>query len=145
MGVGDDTFVKLMSSCRSAQETLDKIDREFKLGYHKAAKMAEIARWAQMWAVTNLDHDLLKSIFIRPFSYLQEAINAAIAEKGDERIMFLMNASLTVPKIRKRLVLRTRKYIHASTWEKGIIPEDFTKSSIPEDFEIQLSKVYSRT
>jgi len=122
MGVGSDTFVKLMSSCRSPQETLDKIDKEYKLGYHKAAKMAEIARWAHMWAVTKLDDELLNSIFIKPFHTLQEAIDAATAEKGEEKILFMMNASLTVPKLRKRLIHRTRKFIHASSWKKGVSP-----------------------
>jgi nickel-dependent lactate racemase len=116
MGVGSDTFVKLLSSCQTPQDTLDKIDKEFKLGYHKAAKMAEIARWAQMWAVTSLPDDLMESIFIRPFHTLQDAIDAAIAEKGEEKILFLMNASLTVPKRRKLLVYRPKKFIHASRW-----------------------------
>ena len=117
MGVGSETFVKLLSSCRTPQDTLDKIDKEFKLGYHKAAKMAEIARWAQMWAVTSLDDDLLKSVFITPFKTIQDAIDAAIAEKGSERILFLMNASLTVPKLRKTLVYRSRKTVYSTAWE----------------------------
>ncbi|OGC43921.1 general glycosylation pathway protein [candidate division WOR-3 bacterium RBG_13_43_14] len=117
MGIGSETFVKLLSSCRTPQDTLDKIDKEFKLGYHKAAKMAEIARWAQMWAVTSLDDDLLNSIFLKPFKTIQEAINTAIAEKGDEKILFLMNASLTVPKLRRTLVYRSRKSVYSTIWE----------------------------
>jgi len=116
MGIGGETFVQLLSSCRTPQDTLDKIDREFKLGYHKAAKIAEIARWAQIWTVTSLDEELLRSIFMTPFKSLQEAIDAAIRQKGEERILFLMNASLTVPKRRKILVYRPRKFIHASRW-----------------------------
>lgn len=128
MGVGGETFVKLLSSCRSPQDTLDKIDKEFKLGYHKAAKIAEIARWAQMWAVTSLDDELLKSIFIRPFHSLQEAIDRAIEQKGEEKIIFLMNASLSVPKRRKLLVYRPRKFIHASRWGAEVPMSSFIRS-----------------
>lgn len=143
MGIGSDTFVKLLSSCRTPQETLDKIDKEFKLGYHKAAKMAEISRWAQMWAVTSLDPDLLKSIFIRPFASLQEAIDAAIAEKGEERILFLLNASLTVPKLRKRLVYRPKRFIHASKWEKGMPAVRYKAPAVEETIEDFYHYIYS--
>ncbi len=143
MGVGSDTFIKLLSSCRSPQETLDKIDKEFKLGYHKAAKMAEIARWAQMWAVTSLDGDMLRSVFIRPFNTLQEAIDTAIAEKGEEKILFLMNASLTVPKLRKRLVYRPKKFIYASRWEKGMPAARYRESEIEEAIEDAYYHIYS--
>jgi nickel-dependent lactate racemase len=143
MGIGSDTFVKLLSSCRTPQETLDKIDKEFKLGYHKAAKMAEISRWAQMWAVTSLDADLLKSIFIRPCASLQEAIDAAIAEKGEEKILFLMNASLTVPKLRKRLIYRPKRFIHASKWEKGMPAARYNAAEIEEVVEESYFHIYS--
>lgn len=143
MGVGSDTFIKLLSSCRSPQETLDKIDKEFKLGYHKAAKMAEIARWAQMWAVTSLDAELLESVFIRPFHTLQEAIDTAISIKGEERILFLMNASLTVPKIRKRLVHRPKKFIHASRWEKGVPSTQYNAAELPKEIEESIYHIYT--
>jgi len=143
MGVGSDTFIKLLSSCHSPQETLDKIDKEFKLGYHKAAKMAEIARWAQMWAVTSLEDKLLESIFIRPFHTLQEAIDAAIVEKGEERILFLMNASLTVPKVRKRLVYRPKKFIYASRWEKGIPATRYKAAELPKEIEESVYHMYT--
>ena len=142
MGIGSDTFVKLLSSCRTPQETLDKIDKEFKLGYHKAAKMAEISRWAQMWAVTSLDPDLLESVFIRPFASLQQAIDAAIAEKGEERILFLLNASLTVPKLRKRLVYRPKRFIYASKWEKGVPAVRYKAPKVEEAIEDSYHHIY---
>jgi nickel-dependent lactate racemase len=143
MGVGSDTFVKLLSSCHTPQDTLDKIDKEFKLGYHKAAKMAEIARWAQMWAVTSLDDDLMKSIFIRPFHTLQAAIDAAIAEKGEEKILFLMNASLSVPKRRKMLVYRPRKFIHASRWGAEVPLSSYARSDAGSEVPNPLAYIYS--
>jgi nickel-dependent lactate racemase len=118
-GIGHDTFVKLLSGARDPQDALDKIEQRYVLGYHKAAKMAEIARWAQMWAVTSIDRELMKSIFIRPFRTVQEALDAAVDEKGREKILFMMAASMTVPTLRKRLVLRPRHFIHVSNLEIG--------------------------
>lgn len=98
MGVGDDSFVKLLSSASSPADALKRIEQKFVLGYHKAAKMAEVGLWAQTWAVTDLDPQLLESIFIRPYSSLQTAVDAALAEKGkDAKVLVLLDGSLTIP------------------------------------------------
>ena len=97
-GIGERTFFDLLSSCDTPEATLAKIDEEFKLGYHKAAKMAEINTIAQVWGVTDLADDDLRNIFITPFNSVQEAVNAAIEEKGkDAKVLFLMDGSITVP------------------------------------------------
>ena len=119
-GVGHDTFVKLLSSARNPQDALDKIEQKYVLGYHKAAKMAEIARWAEMWAVTSIDPELMKSIFIRPFQSIQRALDQAIAKKGREKILFMMAASMTVPRLRKRLVMRPKRFIHGAPDTKSV-------------------------
>lgn len=98
-GVGEEAFVKLLNSCSTAEEALERIDKGYKLGYHKAAKMAEIALWAEMWAYSGLDPDTLKSVFIRPFPSLQGAVDEALAIKGPTEILFLMAASMTVPRV----------------------------------------------
>ena len=99
-GVGEEAFVKLLSSADTPEAVMKKIDEGYKLGYHKAAKMAEIAMWADMWAVSELDPDVLRSIFIEPYPTLQEAIDEAVARKGeDAKVLFLMAASMTVPRV----------------------------------------------
>ena len=80
-------------------EALEKIEEGYRLGYHKAAKMAEIATWAEMWAVTDLDPEILRSVFLRPFPTVQEAVDEALAVKGPTGVLFLMSASMTVPRV----------------------------------------------
>jgi len=100
MGVGGESFVNLLRSADSPRDALDRIEKKYVLGWHKAAKMAEIALWAQIWGVTDLDPELLESIFIRPFASLQEAVDAALAEKGrDAEILVLLDGSLTIPSV----------------------------------------------
>jgi nickel-dependent lactate racemase len=99
-GVGHDTFVKLMSAASSPQEALEVIDKEYRVGYHKAAKIAEIAMWAEMWAVTDLDSQILQSVFIRSVDTIQDAIDEALESKGpDAKILFMLDGSITVPMI----------------------------------------------
>ncbi len=97
-GIGGKAFADLLGSCDTPQEVLDTIETGYKLGYHKAAKMAEIGLWAEMWGVTDIPDDEIEKLFIRPFHSLQEALDAALEQKGaDADVMFLMDGSLTVP------------------------------------------------
>lgn len=97
-GIGEESFVRLLSSADSPQDALDRIEKKYVIGYHKAAKMAEVGLWAQMWAVTDLDPELLKKVFIRPFPSIQEAVDTALEEKGkDAKVLILLDGSLTIP------------------------------------------------
>jgi len=97
-GIGGKAFADLLGSCDTPKAALDKIERGYVLGYHKAAKMAEIGLWAQMWGVTDVEPDVISKLFIKPFSDLQTAVDQALEEKGkDASVLFLMDGGLTVP------------------------------------------------
>lgn len=90
-GIGEEGFFKLMSSANCAQAVLDKIKCEYKLGYHKAAKMAEINLWAQSWAVSDLSDEQMKSVHLKPYHDLVKALEDAIAEKGKDATLSLIH------------------------------------------------------
>lgn len=98
MGIGDKSFIELLSSCNSPTDVFDRIKESYQFGAHKAAKLAEINLWAEMYGVTGLTDDVLKSVFIKPFPSLQDAIDSALKKKGEQaKILFLLDGSLTVP------------------------------------------------
>ncbi|MGM0642527.1 MAG: nickel-dependent lactate racemase [Thermodesulfobacteriota bacterium] len=102
-GIGGKTFADLLSSCETATETLEKIDRGYVLGYHKAGKLAEISTWAEMWAVTDVEPEKISSLFMKPFTSLQSAIDEAVKVKGENAdILFLMDGGLTVPLVNEK-------------------------------------------
>ncbi len=97
-GIGERSFFELLSSSKDPNDALRRIGEGYKLGYHKAAKMAEISTWADVWAVTDLEDKDMESIFIRPFHTIQDAVNQALNEKGtDAKVLFLIEGSMTVP------------------------------------------------
>jgi nickel-dependent lactate racemase len=99
-GIGEEAYFNLLAGSKTPQETLEKIEQGYKLGYHKAAKMAEIATWAEIWGVTGLAGKDMEQAFIKPYHKVQEALDRAIEKKGEKaKILFLMDASLTVPKV----------------------------------------------
>ena len=76
----------------------NRLKEGYVLGYHKAAKLAEINMWAEIYAVTDLPDDILESIFIRPFHSLQDALDEAFKKKGrNAKVLFMLDGSLTVP------------------------------------------------
>jgi nickel-dependent lactate racemase len=100
-GVGDDTFLDLLCSAKTCEEVMCKIDKGYKLGYHKAAKMAQIGTNAQMLAVSDLDDKTLRMAKMEPCQNIQEAFDMAltrIKNDGKEPYAIIMpQASLTVP------------------------------------------------
>ena len=100
-GVGDDTFLNLLSTCTEYDEILKRIEKGYKLGYHKAARMVELRQWADIYGVTSLPAQVVKSALITPFSTLQEALDRALTIKGkNARVLFLLDGAMTVPSIK---------------------------------------------
>ncbi|MBE3021813.1 nickel-dependent lactate racemase [Campylobacter sp. 7477a] len=100
-GIGPKPFFNLMASANTPQKVIDKIADGFHLGYHKAAKMAEISLWAQTWAVSDLSDDEMKAVHLKPYHDLQTALNEAFAQKGkDASVLVLPAGSITVPKVK---------------------------------------------
>ncbi len=101
-GIGEEAFFELMAGSENAEEVLKKIKENYKLGYHKAGKMAEINTWAQIWGVTELEDELIKKVHIKPFSDIKKALNEAINLKGENaKIIVLPYGSMTIPKEEK--------------------------------------------
>ncbi len=98
MGVGDEAFLDLLASSSTPQETLAKLESDYKLGWHKAGKMAEIAVKGEMWGVTDLEDETVSKAFIKPYHDLQEAFDAALAAKSsDARVLVMMSGSMSIP------------------------------------------------
>jgi nickel-dependent lactate racemase len=98
MGIGGETFMDLLTSVKTADEVIERIKTGYILGYHKAAKLAEISLWAEMWAKTDLPPDVIQNAYMKPIEDLQVALNFALQKKGDRaRVLFLMEGSITVP------------------------------------------------
>jgi len=98
-GVGDDTFCKQLSASNDPKVILRNLECEYKLGYHKAAKLAEIMVSSRIWAVTDLESGLLSGMNITPFKDVQGAVSTFLSERPDAKILVLMDGSVTVPRV----------------------------------------------
>jgi len=104
-GVGEDAFLDLLGKAKTHKDVFDIIGDEYKLGYHKAGKMAQIGIFSQMWAVTDLNDTIIKKALMKPCSSIQSALDDAIktinAEGRQPRIVIMPSGSLTIPLIKK--------------------------------------------
>ena len=99
-GVGPPNFLNLLGSASTPKEALEKIAQGYKLGYHKAAKMAEIGLKCKMLAVTKLDPETAKKAHLTPVNSVQEAVDMSLREQGpNAKVTFIMDAVITVPRI----------------------------------------------
>ncbi|AGI48370.1 hypothetical protein TALC_01392 [Thermoplasmatales archaeon BRNA1] len=97
-GIGHDSFLRQLSTSKDPNVVIENIRKEYKLGYHKAAKMAEISTWANVYAVTDLDPEIIRSANIVPFKTLEEAFAAAMASNPKARVLVLPDGSVTIPR-----------------------------------------------
>ena len=103
-GIGDEAYANLLAQAASPEDAIEKIRAGYKLGYHKAAKMAEVSGRATVSAVSELGAERLKSMFIRKAPSPQEALDRAMSEaqaKGIDKpkILILPDGCVTVPDV----------------------------------------------
>jgi nickel-dependent lactate racemase len=97
-GLGDETFATWLRQADSADGVLERIQREFVLGGHKAAAIAAVVKKARVYLVSSLAGELVRGIGIVSFADAQEALSAALAEVGPSaRVLVLPYGGSVLP------------------------------------------------
>jgi nickel-dependent lactate racemase len=101
-GIGDEAYAELLAQAASPAGAIERIRSGYKLGYHKAAKMAEVSGRATIMAVTGLPKEKLASMFIESAASPQEALDRALTslrQRGiaEPSILILPDGCVTIP------------------------------------------------
>ncbi len=97
-GVGEDEFIKFLSSHPNPTKALQRIENEFKIGHQKVIRLAWLLNSSEVWTVMDIDDRIVQSVFMTPFHDVNLAIKRAIKKKGtDAKVLVLLDGSLTVP------------------------------------------------
>jgi nickel-dependent lactate racemase len=103
-GIGDEAYARLLSRAVSPEDAIERIRAGYRLGYHKAAKMAAVSGRASVMAVTELPPEQLAGMFIESAASPQEALDKAM-ETAKARgivkpgILILPDGCVTVPAV----------------------------------------------
>ena len=100
-GIGNDTFVRLLGSSPRPEKIIETIRSDYHLGYHKAARIAELSQKAALWAVTELDSRTLQSCFMEKKESLQEAVDEAMQQHREGKVLIVQAATTTIPTLKK--------------------------------------------
>ncbi len=89
-GLGEAVFEDWITAAPTPQALVDRISSDFQLGGHKAAAIALVLQNAEIFLVSEMEPDFVRTLFMRPFASVQSALDAALAQKGDEATIMIM-------------------------------------------------------
>jgi nickel-dependent lactate racemase len=89
-GFGSATFESWLRDAPTAHSLVERIGKEFKLGGHKAAAIAMVLENARIDFVSEMDAELVKSIFLVPQPDAQTAFDEAMARYGQKATVIAM-------------------------------------------------------
>lgn len=81
-GLGEGVFQEWMTSAKDPDSLIQRIERDFQLGGHKAAAIAMVLKKADIYLVSELPPDFVRQMFMTPFSSVQAAFDAAMRKCG---------------------------------------------------------------
>lgn len=89
-GLGERVFSEWIAAAPTAGSLIDRIQRDFQLGGHKAAAIAMVLQNADVYLVSDMPPALVQSAFLTPFASAQEALDAAYQKLGPSASLIAM-------------------------------------------------------
>ena len=101
-GLGQAVFQEWMTEADEPADLIRRVKENFRLGGHKAAAIAMVLEKADIYLVSEMESEFVKSIFMEPYSDLQTAFDDAIAKYGsDAKVIVMPYGGSTLPKVTK--------------------------------------------
>ena len=79
-----------MLGASAPDELIERIQKDFRLGGHKAAAIAMVRKKADIFLVSDLDDSFVRRLFMEPFPSVQAAYTAALQKAGDSATVLAM-------------------------------------------------------
>jgi nickel-dependent lactate racemase len=95
-GFGEATFERWMRDSTAPQALVERIQREFVLGGHKAAAIADLVQTVDVYLVSSLPDDTVRHMGMTPMPSAQAAVDAAAARCGPAAAFLVVPAGARV-------------------------------------------------
>jgi len=89
-GLGEEVFEEWMTTSESAWSMIERIQQDFQLGGHKAAAIAMVLQDSDIYLVSDMEPEFVKSIFLKPFDTVQSALDVAFQKLGKDASVLVM-------------------------------------------------------
>lgn len=101
-GLGEKVFEQWMTGAETASDMIQRIQRDFQLGGHKAAAIALVLEKSEIYLVSEMEPSFVESIFMKPFDCVQNALDKAIQKLGsDASVLVMPYAGSTLPVVKQ--------------------------------------------
>ncbi|MGM9521484.1 MAG: nickel-dependent lactate racemase [Oscillospiraceae bacterium] len=101
-GLGEKTFESWMESAPTAHSLIERIQTDFQLGGHKAAAIAMVLEDADIYLVSELPPEKVKSLFLKPADSVQQALHEAFSRLGaDASVLVMPYGGSTLPRAKE--------------------------------------------
>ena len=103
-GYGNAIFTRWLDEAQSPADLIERVNRKFELGGHKAAAIALALQRARVLLVSDMDEALVRNAFMEPFASVQEAFDFArtqLAQAGVDTpsVIAMPHAGSTLPEL----------------------------------------------
>jgi len=98
-GIGPQDYAEMLQSGRTVEELATKFEQikmNYQLGWHKVGSIPPFLADKQLWMVSDIPKAVLSRMFIRGFSSIQDALDAAVKEKGENASILIVEDSASV-------------------------------------------------
>jgi nickel-dependent lactate racemase len=97
-GIGHSVFQEWIEEAAVPQDVIDRLDRQFVFGGHKAVAFARLGKTMDALLVSAMDKRLVEKAFLRPAASVQEAFDWAMARHGPGASIIVMPlGNVTLP------------------------------------------------
>lgn len=99
-GLGERVFEEWMTKSPSPEAMIERIGHDFQLGGHKAAAIAMTLQKADVYLVSDMEPEFVKSLFLTPMPDVQTALDTAFEKLGkDASVLAMPYGGSTLPRI----------------------------------------------
>ena len=98
-GIGPKDYAEMLQSGQTVEDLamkFEQIKMNYQLGWHKVGSIPPFLVDKQLWMVSNIPKVILSRMFIRGFSSIQDALDAAVMEKGENASILIVEDSASV-------------------------------------------------
>ena len=100
-GLGEKVFEQWMTQSESPAAMIQRIGHDFQLGGHKAAAIAMTLEKADIYLVSEMEPEFVRSLFLTPMPDAQTALDTALAKLGGKpTILAMPYGGSTLPRIK---------------------------------------------
>lgn len=97
-GFGEEVFEDWLLTATDPKSLIKRIKNNFKLGGHKAAAIAMVLEKNDIFFVSKMEEEMVRSAFMQPFTTVQEALNEAFNQLGHKaKVIVMPHGGSTLP------------------------------------------------